>query len=127
MEKRKNEIVKLKLSTLWIVIMINMIFADILGFVIHFVEGGAVEVPGEVKVTMLIAAIVTQVPIWMIYLARFLKYKINRRLNIAAAAFSMLYVIGGGDLAPHYIFIASVEVLCMVFIIKTAWQWRESK
>lgn len=115
---------KIKLSTLWIVVMINMIFADILGFMIEFVKGGTIPAIENIEQMMLIAAIVTQIPILMIFGARFLKYKINRIFNIIAAILTTIYVIGGGELAPHYIFIAAIEIICMLFIIKIAWQWK---
>jgi hypothetical protein len=125
-KQAQDERTKLKLSTLWIVIMINMVFADILGFVIQFVEGDVISIPGDVGTTMLIAAIVTQIPIWMIFLSRFLKQKLNRTLNMIAAILTAIYVIAGGELAPHYIFIAFVEVACMVYIFRTSLRWRES-
>lgn len=127
MKQDINEKIKLKISTLWIIIMINMIFADILGFAIQFVEGGVISIPGDVKIVMLVAAIVTQIPIWMIFLSRFLEYKKNRIANIIASIFTIIYVVGGGSLEPHYIFIASVEVLCMLYIIRIAWRWPYSE
>lgn len=114
---------KTKLSTLWIVIMVNMIFADILSFMIALETGEKVGLENVEKI-MLIAAIVTQIPIWMIFLSRFLKYQANRWANIGAAVLTIIYVVGGGSLEPHYIFIAGVEVLCLLLIMKTAWQWR---
>jgi hypothetical protein len=35
-------------------------------------------------------------------------------------------VVGGGSLTTHYLFFASVEVAALLFIIWTAWTWREA-
>jgi len=116
---------KVKLSTIWIVVMLNMIFADILSFMIALETGEKVGL-ANIEMIMLVAAVVTQIPIWMIFLSRFLKYKINRIANIVAGILTIVYVVGGGSLEPHYIFIASVEVACMLYIIWNAWKWRKS-
>lgn len=118
-----------KISTLWVVVMMNMIYADILGFL---GEGVLEEMisgyAGEIKLTetlILIAALMVEIPIIMILLSRILKYKINRIVNIAAACFTILFIIGGGSLAWEYIFIASVETILMLCIIWIAWNWKE--
>lgn len=117
---------RVKLSTLWIIVMINMIFADILSIMISLVEKETLTLD-NVKILMLIAAVVTQIPILMIYFSRSLKYKINRIANIVAALFTIIYVIGGGTTAPHYILIAGVEIICMILIIKISWSWKDSE
>lgn len=118
-----------KISTLWVVVMMNMIYADILGFL---GEGVLEEMisgyAGEIKLTetlILIAALMVEIPIIMILLSRILKYKLNRIVNICAACFTILFIIGGGSLAWEYIFIASVETISMLCIIWIAWNWKE--
>ena len=116
---------RVKLSTLWIVVMVNMIFADIFTIIVELVyKNTMVGFPAEVKMVMAIAAIVTNVPILMIYFARVLPYKSNRILNIAAGIFTIIYVIGGGSLTPHYIIVASIEVIILLIIIVKAWKWK---
>lgn len=120
---------KVIISSLWIVVMLNMIFADILSL---FIPGAIAEVmagsadgvtfSGEL---MLIAAIIIEIPIIMIFLSRILKHKTNRLLNIVAAVITIIFVVGGGSLDLHYIFLATVEVICMLSIIVMAWKWRE--
>jgi hypothetical protein len=115
---------KTKLSALWIVVMINMIFADIFTIMVELVHKNTLsELPGEVKTVMAIAAIVTNIPILMIYLSRTLPHKLNRRLNIIAGIFTIIYVVGGGMLTPHYIIIASIEVILLLMIIVKSWKW----
>ncbi len=118
---------KVLLSTLWIVVMINMAFADILGLFIP----GALEEVAKTSVStgttipqlMLGGAIMLEIPIAMILLSRVLKFKVNRWTNIIASVFTIVYVVGGGTLSPHYIFIATIEVVCMLLIVWFAWKW----
>jgi len=116
--------IKIKLSTLWVVIMLNIIFADILSIMIELVNKNTLDIiGGDVNTTMAVAAIITNIPILMIYLSRALPYKANRISNIIAAFVTMLYVIGGGSLTPHYIIIATIEVMLIFVIILSAWKW----
>ncbi len=62
--------IRVKLSTLWIVILINMIFADIFSILVELVNKNTLEIPGEVTLVMAIAAIITNIPIMMIYFSR---------------------------------------------------------
>jgi hypothetical protein len=116
---------KAKLSTLWIVVLINMIFADIFSIMVELVNKDTLHIPGDVKVIMAIAAIVTNIPILMIYFARVLPYKPNRWANIIAGILTIIYIVGGGDMAPHYIIIAAIEVICLLLIIVSSWKWKK--
>jgi len=120
--------IKIKLSTLWIVVMLNLIFADILSIIVELVNKNTLgDILGEVTSTMAVAAILTNIPILMIYISRGLSYKINRSLNITAAILTLIYVIGGGSLTPHYIICGAIEVIALLYIIKIAWKWVETK
>lgn len=123
MKTEKTIDMQVRLSTLWIVVMINMIFADIFSIMIELVNRNTLNIPGDVKMVMAIAALVTNVPILMIYLSRVLSFKLNRIVNMIAAVFTMIYVVGGGDFAPHYIIIASIELIALVLIVIHAWKW----
>ena len=116
---------KVLLSTLWIVVMMNMLKADILSLHIPGVLEELVEFAGETPITQLMlgGAIMMEIPIAMIILSRVLKYGINRWANIIAAVISIVFVIGGGSTYPHYIFIAIIEIVCMLLIIWNAWKW----
>jgi len=115
---------KAKLSTLWIVVLINMIFADIFSIMVELVNKDTLHIPGDVKVIMAIAAIVTNIPILMIYFARVLPYKPNRWANIIAGILTIIYIVGGGDMAPHYIIIAAIEVICLLSIMVSSLKWK---
>ncbi|MEZ4710215.1 MAG: DUF6326 family protein [Caldilineaceae bacterium] len=119
---------KVLLSTLWIVVMVNMLKADILSL---YIPGAAEEVVNTAASTgasipqlMLGGAIMMEIAIVMIILSRVLNYGINRWLNIIVSIITIVFVIGGGSPYPHYIFIATVEVICLLLIIWHAWRWR---
>lgn len=77
-----------RLSTLWVVVMFNMVFADIL----TFITPGALETlwagQAGVQITdglLLAFAILLEIPIAMIFLSRILRSEANRWANTAAA------------------------------------------
>ena len=119
---------KVILSTLWIVVMINMLKADILSLfipgVVEEVARTSVSTGASIPQLMLIGAIMGQLGIAMIILSRVLKYGINRWANIVVGIVTIAYVWGGAAAYPHYIFIATVETLCLLLIIWFASTWR---
>jgi len=119
---------KVLLSTLWIVVMINMLKADILSL---FIPGSTDEVArtaasagASIPQLMLGAAIMGQLAIAMIILSRVLKYGFNRWGNIVVSIVIIAYIWVGMASYPHYLFIATVETLCLLLIIGFAWTWR---
>lgn len=122
---------KVLLSTLWIVVMINMLKADILSL---FIPGSMDEVARTSAIVgasiihlMLGAAIMGQLAIAMIVLSRVLNYGINRWVNIVVGIVIIAYIWGGMATYPHYIFIASVETICLLLIVWIAWKWHNSE
>ena len=116
---------KVLLSTLWIVVMINMLKADILSLYIPGALDELVKFAGGTPITqlMLSGAIMMEISIVMILLSRVLKYRVNRWVNIITSVITIVFVVGGGSSYPHYIFIATVEVICLLLIIWNAWKW----
>jgi hypothetical protein len=108
--------------------MINMLKADILSL---FIPGAVEEVAktaassgASIPQLMLVGAVMGQIGIAMIFLSRVLKFSVNRWANIIAGIITIAYIWGGMASYPHYIFIASVETLCLLLIIGFAWTWR---
>lgn len=118
---------KVKLSTLWIVVMFNMVFADILTFITPGVlKEMMTGYAGEMQITqgiLLLFAVLLEIPIAMIILSRVLNYKVNRWANIIASIITILFVIGGGSTHLHYMFFAAIEVVCMLLIVFFAVRW----
>jgi len=128
-ETTKKLDTKALLSTLWIVVMINMLKADILSL---YIPGAAEEVAktaGETPIAQLMlgGAIMMEISIVMIILSRVLKYRINRWANIVTSIITIAFIWGGAASSPHYIFIGTVETICLLLIIWIAWKWTEQE
>ena len=118
---------KARLSTLWIVVMLNVVLADILSFI---TPGALSDImtgtPGGIAISqelLLVFAILLEIPVVMIFLSRTLTYRVNRWANIIACAVTIAFVIGGGSAYLHYYFFAAIEVACMAGIAWSAWKW----
>jgi Sec-independent protein secretion pathway component TatC len=119
-----------RLSTLWVVVMFNMVFADILSFItpgklqeLWAGQAGVHITPG----LLLGFAILLEIPIAMIVASRLLKPGPNRWANTVAAVVTTAFVVGGGQLTPNYVFFATVEVACMALIVWSVWTRRRSE
>jgi len=118
-----------RISTLWIVVMFNMAFADIVGFI----QPGALQGvagPGGMPITqglLLVIALLLEIPIAMIFVSRILNRGANRWVNTVAAAITAVFVVGGGSMElPFYAFFAIVEVACMALIVWSGWSRRNA-
>lgn len=118
-----------RLSNLWIFLIFNMAFADIFSFMnpgsLQQMMSGVVDGTQITSGFLLIAAIVTEIPIAMVFLSRFLKYAANRWINISGSILTILWVIAGGSWSvPTYIFFTAIEIICALVILWMAWTWR---
>lgn len=127
--------IRTKISTLWVVLLLNMAFADIVGFAypgslaelmaagtdgVSFGTADGIAITPEL---LLIAAIFIEVAILMIYLSRVLARQWNRIANFAATILMAVFIIGGGSIRLHYIFFASIEIATLLMIAIFAWGW----
>jgi hypothetical protein len=119
--KKSNGLV----STLWIFVLINMIYADIIGML----RPGYLDLLTQYsrqldKSTVLIFAMLMEVPIAMILLSRQLSPKYNKIAHMIAVPVSVAYVVYGGITDPpySYIFFASVEIVTMIIISWIIWR-----
>jgi hypothetical protein len=116
-----------RVSTLWVVVMFNMVFADILGMtvpgVLRAMSAGQVGVP-VTQGLLLVFAILLEIPIAMVFVSRILKPGPNRWANTVAAVITAVFVVGGGSPHLHYYFFAAVEVACMALIVWSVWRRR---
>jgi uncharacterized membrane protein len=120
--------VKMKLSTLWIVVLFNMLFRDIHEFartgfleeMLAMTSNGA-QIPEGL---LLAAAVVLEIPIMMIFLTQVLNIKVNRWANLIAAVF-MLVAIISNNLAPDLddLFYVAFECVALLLVIWYAWRW----
>lgn len=122
--------VRARLSWVWVWVMLNMIFADIFSFMNagtlqQIMEGRADQItitPGF----LLLAAVLTEIPIAMVVLSQVLPTRANRWANVVASLFTIAYVAGMGSATPSYIFLAGLEALGCLYIAWLAWSWRAS-
>jgi hypothetical protein len=119
-----------RVSTLWIVVMFTMVFADILGMmmpgVLQAMSAGDVGVP-VTQGLLLGFAVLLEIPIAMIFLSRVLKPGPSRWANTIAAMLTAAFVVGGGSPFLHYYFFATVEVACMALVVWSVWRGRTAE
>lgn len=128
-EKTTGMDIKALLSTLWIFVLLNIIFRDLH----EFISPGFLEeairgyVDGQ-KITeglIFIGAIIVEIPIAMVLLSRILKYKINRRVNMVAAVITIAVTLSSVPKVPADIFFDVVEVVALLAIVWFSWKWCE--
>ncbi len=121
-----------KLQALWIFVMFNYLYCDLIsnmdsGVLKGLLEGhaGSIQINQEF---MLGAAFLMEIPIAMVLMSRILKYRANRWANIIAGTIMTVVQLSslffGTELTIHYIFYSVIEVACTAFIAWTAWKWR---
>ncbi len=112
---------KALLSTLWIFVLLNLIFRDIHEFfragLLEEMMTGVVNGNQVTEQVMLIGAFMVEIPILMVILSRILNYRINRWANIIIGAVTIALVIGMGQKDLDDIFFATVEVIALSAII----------
>ncbi|GEM88499.1 DUF6326 family protein [Meiothermus granaticius] len=122
------EATRIQIAALWTVVMFNIAFADIIGFIhpgtLQQIMEGSLEFPVTPGL-LLLFSVLTQVPIAMIFLSLLLPRQANRWANTLAAVLTTLYVVGGGSATPSYFFFATVEVLCMAAIVGYVWRGKQ--
>lgn len=122
---------KTRLSTLWIFVLFNMVYADILGTLrpgyLESLDRISQELSGE---AVLFFAVLMEFAISMVLLSRVLTYKANRWTHFIAVPITILWVVVpalmpslGEDTPLSYLFFASVEVTTMLIILWSVWTW----
>lgn len=117
------------LSTLWLFVLLNIIFRDLHEFISPgFLEEAITGYVDGQKITedlIFIGAFIVEIPIAMVLLPRVLKYKVNRWVNIVAGAITIAVVVSSVPTVPADIFFDAIEVLALLSIIRLAWKWSE--
>jgi hypothetical protein len=121
--------VKIKLSALWVALMLLYIYADILslfrpGQVEKMLEGLMGPFP-VTQSSLLTASILMIIPAVMVFLSLTLKSKINRWVNIVVGVLYMLVSISNliGETWIYYLLFGAVEIMSTLLIIWHAWNW----
>jgi Sec-independent protein secretion pathway component TatC len=115
------------LSTLWVFILLNMVFRDLHQFVkAGFLAEIMTGVINGVKITeelMLFGGFLAEVPIIMVLLSRILTDRVNKWANITASVITMLVLLSALPSADmDDVFFMIVEVVAFLAIIRIAWR-----
>jgi uncharacterized protein DUF6326 len=116
---------KVVLSTLWVVVVFNYLYAD---FMILIFRPGAYEaMAARMSPSVALGAtLVMELLLAMAFLSRVLEYSLNRRVNIIAGLVGTAFVGVTLSLrAPAaYLALSGIEIIGTLFIVWYAWTWR---
>ena len=121
---------KAKLSALWLIFLLNIVFRDIHEFVepgfIQEIMTGTLNGNPIQEHMLLGGGVMIEVPIAMVFLSWALPYRTNRWANIIAAAIyiSIVIVTGSTDLDDTFHMVGEIGALS--FVIWSAWRWRSA-
>jgi Family of unknown function (DUF6326) len=119
--------IRVRLSALWIVVMFNMVYADILSFLNpELLRQLMTGYAGGVRITQPLlvgSAVMVEIPILMVLLSRTTKRTVNRWANAVAVPLTGAFIIGGGSTSPHYLLLAAIELVCLALILWQVWRW----
>ncbi|WP_108803890.1 DUF6326 family protein [Aquimarina sp. Aq107] len=120
--KTQNTDPKVLLSTLWIVILFNMIIRDLHEFLRdgYMEEMMTLEIP---EITMLVYGVIAQIPILMILLSRVLKETLNKWYNTVAAFITSLGLLSTLPTADmDDVFFVIIQNILLVIVLRIAWK-----
>ncbi|MHC1787800.1 MAG: DUF6326 family protein [Christensenellales bacterium] len=125
--KNKGMDTREKLSLLWIFVLFNIAYADILSLMdaaspIRNIMAGASLPSGG----LLAGAGMMETSIIMVLLSRVLSRNANRWANIIMGLINMVCIVTGGH-GAYYLFFASMEVAGILLIIWFALTWPKTE
>jgi len=122
---------RMLLSTLWIFVLLNVIFRDLHEFAtasaVEEILTGTINGNLITEQLLLLGAFLVEIPIVMVLLSRVLHVRANRWANILSAIVTIAVVLSAlpGDLDDR--FFAGVEIVALLAIIWLAWKWPAEK
>ena len=123
---------KVILSTLWIFVLFNYLYCDILGLMDSLLLKqyltGTVDGLEITENFLFMGAILMEIPIAMVLLSRILNYRVNRWTNIVAASIktiAMILTMFVGTPSSYYLFFGIIEIASTIFIVYYAWTWKK--
>ncbi len=126
--------VKMKLSALWVAVMLCYIYGDIFtlnvpGIVEKIIAGKMMGLVSVTPMLLIGSSILMTIPSIMVFLSLALKPKINRWANIILGllyTFVMLFTMLIDSFDPwraFYMFLGIIEVAVTLLIVSYAWKW----
>jgi Family of unknown function (DUF6326) len=124
--------IKERLSLFWIFVLMNYLYADV--HALFTIAGQANSFEPLAPGLLMGSAVFMEIPIAMILACRLLPLRANRLVNIIAGILVTLIngfltfvapLLGWGHppAYPEYLFYATIETACTVYIIWLAWTW----
>ena len=121
-----------RLSQLWLFALLNYLYADVLA--LFDLAGSGHSFQPLPPWALMGSAVLMEIPIAMILACRLLPYRTNRLLNIIAGGLltlvngfltfvAPLLGMGRPPAFAEYLFFATIETVCTVFIVWKAWTW----
>jgi Family of unknown function (DUF6326) len=124
--------IKERLSLFWIFVLMNYLYADV--HALFAIAGQANSFEPLAPGLLMASAVFMEIPIAMILACRLLPLRANRLANIIAG---ILVTVINGFLTfvapllgwghppayPEYLFYATIETACTVYIVWLAWTW----
>ena len=116
---------KIKLSGLWVCLMLTYLLGDVLRIFSGDFEAGEMAGRSASQGLYLAVAVVMLIPIVMVFLSLTLKYKPNRWASIILAVFFFLFnLVGLPGYASFYDqFLIAVSLVFNILIVWFAWKW----
>jgi hypothetical protein len=123
------EAVMIKISALWVGVVLSAHMGDVLRFyepgIIEQIIAGDVEGMTTTQKGLLLSAIFMAIPIIMAVLSLTLPYNANRWANIIFSIFFFVFTLIWllTTKAPYKIFLGSISLVFNVLIVWYAWKW----
>ena len=115
---------KVKLSLLWVFVVLLMVYADIVSLMdpTSAIRQRMIGAPMSAGF-LLAGAIVMIISMAMVILSWVLTYKVNRWVTIIIGAFMIVNIVTGGH-GLYYVLFETVEVACILLITWFTWKWK---
>jgi hypothetical protein len=116
--------VRIKLSALWICLMLTYLLGDVLRIFSGDFTAGEMDGVKATQGMWMLAAVVMLIPIVMVFLSLILNDPVNRWVNIIAAIFLVVFNIFGLPYPSAYDnFLIFVGFVFNALTIWHAWKW----
>lgn len=121
--------VKIKLSALWVALMLTYLLGDVMRIFSGDFEGGEIAGTQASQGLLLGMAALFVIPILMVFLSLTLNYPVNRWANIVVAIiFFVINLIGlPGYPSAYDKFLIIVGLLFNILTVWYAWKWPEQE
>ena len=124
---------KERLSLFWLFALLNYLYADVIALWALLGTPPA-DAPHLGQWALAGSAVLMEIPIAMIIASRLLPFRANRLANIIAGSIVTfvngvltfippLVGLGRPPALPEYLFFATIETVCTVYIVWKAWTW----